>query len=67
MKWVRVGKAHFNTALIQAFTWSAGHLLVWWHGEEGPEWYADPDRAYYLNLCCILGVRPVEEDADGEG
>lgn len=68
MKWATLGKAHFNTDLIQAFSWSGGKLQVWWHGEpEGPEFYEDPDRVMYNRLCLALGIAPVEGAADGEG
>ena len=63
MKWAQVGKAHFNTDLIQAFYWDAGRLVVHWLGDpEQPECYKDPERVGYLRLCQALGVRPVEED-----
>ena len=68
MKWARVGLSHWNTDLIQAFSWSDGRLAVWWLGDaEQPETYRDPARESYLSLCRALGVRPVEVGADGKG
>lgn len=68
MKWVRIHKAYFNTALITAFYWSAGKLVVHWvgEGESGPDYFKDTDRKDYLRLCRCLGVPPIEED-DGDG
>ena len=67
MKWALVGIAHFNTDLIQAFSWAAGRLSIWWLGDpEGPETYRDPDRKHYLSLCRALGLRPVGVEANGE-
>ena len=66
MKWVNVGGAHWNTDLIQAFSWSQGRLCVYWHGEvENPDIYKDPDRVMYNRLCMALGVAPVEVGSDG--
>ena len=62
MNWVRVGKAYFNTDLIESFYWTLGKLWVHWLGEGAAERYEDPDRENYLRLCRRLGVRPVEED-----
>lgn len=70
MKWITVGSAHWNTDLIQAFSWSAGRLLVWWQGvteKEGPEIYTDPDGAMYNQLCLRIGVRPLEVGPGGKG
>lgn len=69
MKWVTVGTSHWNTDLIQAFSWAGGRLFVCWHGEaeSNPESCEDPDRAMYNRLCLCLGVAPVEVDPDGKG
>lgn len=67
MKWARINKAFFNTDLIISFYWKKGRLFVWNIGDEEPEWYEDADRKNYLRLCNIIGVRPIEEDADGQG
>lgn len=68
MKWAKIGKAYFNTALITAFYWSAGRLCIHWvgEGEGGPDIYTDVNREQYLRLCRCVGVAPVEED-DGDG
>ena len=63
MKWALVGKSHWNTDRINAFTWSDGRLAVWWCDiDESPEIYPDHNRALYNQLCKALGVSPVEED-----
>lgn len=67
MKWVNVGVAHWNTDLIQSFSWSGGRLAVWWLGDdEQPETNRDPDRKMYHALCKALGVRPVEVAENGK-
>lgn len=68
MKWVTLGKAHWNTDRIQSFHWSEGRLYVYWQGEaeSNPDTYRDPDRAQYIRLCRGLGIAPVEVAADAE-
>lgn len=67
MKWARINRAHFNLDHVSSFYWKLGKLYIWAPGDTEPEWYSDPDRKNYLRLCKVLGVSPIEEDADGEG
>jgi hypothetical protein len=67
MNWTNINGAYFNTNNIVSFYWKKGRLYVWNIGDTEPEWYEDKDRANYLRLCRVIGVRPVEEDADGQG
>ena len=69
MKWVTVGRAHWNADHIEAFFWAAGQLVVYWHDREenNVESYKDPDRALYIRLCRAVGLAPVEVVSDGEG
>ena len=67
MKWANVGTAHWNTNLIQAFSWSEGRLDVWWLGEDGkPDTYRDPNREKYHAVCRALGLRPLEVAENGK-
>jgi hypothetical protein len=65
VKWVLLGARHINTDQLQAFIWSAGSLYLTFNGETVLR-LRDPDRELYLKLCRLLGVRPVEDDPDGE-
>ena len=65
MKWILLGQRHINTDQLQFFVWSAGNLYLTFAGETVVR-LRDPDRELYLTLCRLLGVRPVEEDPDGE-
>jgi hypothetical protein len=67
MKWVKINNAYFNTNLITSFYWALGRLYIYFVAEGDAESYTDPNRENYLRLCRQLGVRPVEEDADGKG
>ena len=68
MKWVTVGKGHWNTDNIEAFYWADGRLCVHWHDREENsfESYRDPDRAMYKRLCLCVGVAPLEVSSDGK-
>lgn len=66
MKWVLVARTHINTDLVQAFFWTEGQLTIWVVADDVSMKFRDPDRALYLKLCRALGVRPVEEAADGK-
>lgn len=68
MRWVTIGRAHWNADHIEAFYWADGRLVVYWHDREenNMESYKDPDRAQYNRLCRALGMAPVEVDPDGK-
>ena len=68
MKWVNVGKSHWNMDRVQAFMWENGMLYVWWQGEmENPEKYSDPEAADYVRICLAAGVAPRKGALNGQG
>ena len=66
MKWADIDSIHINTSRVQSFHWIEGRLYVRF-GPDDTITFRDPERAKYLRLCGLLGVRPVEVDACGEG
>lgn len=65
MKWVRLNGYHINTDLLTTFFWRPSGELVLYHVNKAVS-LPDPDRELYIKLCRALGVRPMEEVADGK-
>lgn len=65
MKWILVNRIHINTDKVQSFHWIEGRLFIRFGGNESVT-FRDPEREKYLRLCGQLGVRPVEDDEDGQ-
>ena len=66
MQWVLVDRLHLNTERIEGFHWMEGKLCIRFAGTTDVI-RKDPDKKKYLRLCAQLGVRPVEDEQDGEG
>ena len=66
MQWVIVDRLHLNTDKIEGFHWIEGRLYIRYEGSLASH-FRDPDKKKYLSLCAQLGVRPVEDEQDGEG
>lgn len=65
MKWVEISRTHINTNNIECFFWYDGQLKIYWAGTPNDSSIPDPDKKHYLKLCRSVGVRPYEEEDDG--
>ena len=65
MKWVVIGRHHINTETLKSFHWIEGWLYVRF-GAKDAVGFKDPDKKKYLKLCAQLGVKPVEDETDGQ-
>jgi hypothetical protein len=65
MRWVFIDRIHINTEKVQSFHWIEGRLYVRF-GANDSVVFKDPEREKYIRLCGQLGVRPVEDDENGE-
>ena len=66
MQWVIVDRLHLNTNQIEGFHWMEGKLCIRFAGNDSLIIRKDPGKKKYLRLCAQLGVRPVEDDQDGQ-
>ena len=66
MQWVTIDRLHLNTDRVESFHWIEGRLFVRYPGTSTST-FRDPEKKKYLKLCAQLGVKPVEDDQDGEG
>lgn len=66
MKWILIKDLHINTDHVQSFFRLGGSLVINFAGEERPIIWKDPDKKLYTKMCHLLGVRPAEEDPNGE-
>lgn len=66
MQWITIDLLHLNTNRIEGFHWMEGKLCIRFAGSDALIIRKDPDKKKYHKLCDQLGVRPVEEDSDGQ-
>lgn len=61
MRWVLIDGTHINTDNVRTFYWDNGVLYIFYVGTVNPGGCPDPDKAHYIRLCHLLGLRPAEE------
>lgn len=61
MRWVLIDGNHINTDNVTNFYWVNGVLYIFYVGSTTPGGCVDPDKAHYLKLCHLLGLRPAED------
>lgn len=66
MRWICIKGTHVNTHRIDTFFWSDGKLWVNFAGESDTTIWDDPDRELYVKMCHLMGLRPEEDEEDGE-
>lgn len=59
MRWVLIDGTHINTDHVITFYWDDGELYIYTTGS--PNTWSDPDKALYIRLCHLLGLRPAED------
>ena len=62
MKWVLINRCHINMNNVDCFHCVAGTLRIYFHGNEEPMEYKDPDGKLYRKLCRSQGIRTYEEE-----
>lgn len=60
MKWVLIDGTHINTDNVRTFYWNNGVLYIF-YTSGSPNTWSDPDKARYIRLCHLLGLRPAED------
>lgn len=61
MRWVLIGRDHINMDNVRVFFWDNGVLYIAFLGEDEMRGVLDPDKAKYIRLCHLLGLRPAED------
>lgn len=59
MKWVLIDGTPINTDNVRIFYWDDGVLYIYYNTGSYNDW-SDPDKAKYIRLCYLLGLRPTE-------
>ena len=61
MRWVLIDGTHINTDNVRSFYWYDNMLYIYFVGSVNPGGCPDPDKAHYIRLCHLLGLRPAED------
>lgn len=60
MRWVLIDGTHINTDNVRSFYWDDGVLYISYNTGNYNTW-SDPDKALYIRLCHLLGLRAAED------
>ena len=60
MRWVLIDGTHINTDIVRTFYWDDGDLYICYTSGSYNTW-SDPDKALYIRLCHLLGLRAAED------
>ena len=60
MRWVLIDGTHINTDNVRTFYWDDDVLYIYYDTGSYNSW-PDPDKAEYIRLCHLLGLRPAED------